>query len=197
MKDRIISTGSYGICLFSPKELSAFLKQNGKGRTKKVLDLFQNNKSLYLESISVGSWVPIVTIDSIEYIIKVSNNDECFDLGWERVYVYNGFNISIDNDVWIASIGILLNWSEQTYVHHKSDTMSYQTLDGETLFSAFRYSLESGKYLLKIEGYKRKEKQGYPNANSGFLFSFIKVDKYTGYKDPREDDIYSFNSINR
>ncbi|EEG94507.1 hypothetical protein ROSEINA2194_01635 [Roseburia inulinivorans DSM 16841] len=41
----------------------------------------------------------------------------------------------------------------------------------------------------------RKEKKGFPNPNSGFLFSLVKVDEFSGFKNPRED-IYNFNVTN-
>ena len=39
------------------------------------------------------------------------------------------------------------------------------------------------------------EKKGFPNPNSGFLFSLVKVDEFSGFKNPRED-IYNFNVTN-
>ena len=66
-------------------------------------------------------------------------------------------------------------------------------MDGIPLFYGFRYDFTSGKYLVKIAGYSRKQKLEYPNANFGFLFSFDKVDEFVGFNDPREDEIYNFN----
>ena len=47
--DRILSTYSYGICLFSMEVLQDFLKKE-KIRSKKLLHKFQKDKKLYLPS---------------------------------------------------------------------------------------------------------------------------------------------------
>ena len=44
--DRILSTYSYGICLFSMEVLQDFLKKE-KIRSKKLLHKFQKDKKLY------------------------------------------------------------------------------------------------------------------------------------------------------
>lgn len=49
---------------------------------------------------------------------------------------------------------------------------------------------------MSIQGYERKEKQNFPASNSGFLFSFAKVEKFESVNDPR-DDKYLFNGINK
>ena len=48
--DRILSTYSYGICLFSMEVLQDFLKKE-KIRSKKLLHKFQKDKKLYLAEI--------------------------------------------------------------------------------------------------------------------------------------------------
>ncbi len=45
--DRVLTTGSYGICLFSLEVLQEFLKKE-KIRSKKLLDRFQKDKKIYL-----------------------------------------------------------------------------------------------------------------------------------------------------
>ena len=73
--------------------------------------------------------------------------------------------------------------------------MTYSTLDGIQLTSALKFPLEKGKYLVSIQGYKRKEELNFPNSNSGFLFSFTKVEDFEKTNDPR-DSKYLFNEIN-
>jgi hypothetical protein len=67
--------------------------------------------------------------------------------------------------------------------------------DGDIQYSDFKYDVPAGKYLLSVKGFLRKEKKGFPNPNSGFLFSLVKVDEFSGFKNPRED-IYNFNVTN-
>jgi len=65
-----------------------------------------------------------------------------------------------------------------------------------TVYSAFKYEVPSGKYLLSIKGYKRKLELEFPNPNCGFLFSLVKVDEFDGFNNPREDELYDFNVAN-
>ena len=53
--DRILSTYSYGICLFSMEVLQDFLKKE-KIRSKKLLHKFQKDKKLYLAMQKEGIW---------------------------------------------------------------------------------------------------------------------------------------------
>ena len=59
--DRILSTYSYGICLFSMEVLQDFLKKE-KIRSKKLLHKFQKDKKLYLAMQKEGIWFPISKI---------------------------------------------------------------------------------------------------------------------------------------
>lgn len=75
------------------------------------------------------------------------------------------------------------------------EAISFKTGDGDIQYSDFKYDVPAGKYLLSVKGFLRKEKKGFPNPNSGFLFSLVKVDEFSGFKNPRED-IYNFNVTN-
>lgn len=188
--DRILDTGSYGICLFSIDVLQDFLKKE-KVRTKKFLKNFQDNHNRYLASLKNGIWVPFLPINSIEYIIKLENCNQSFDDEWEEKFVYHDFNIEVKDSLWIADIGSFYEFDKNEFLGN--DEVSYETLDGKTLYSGFRYSVSSGKYSVSIKGYARKKKLDYPNSNFGFLFSLKKVNEFEGFNDPREDERYNFN----
>lgn len=70
--------------------------------------------------------------------------------------------------------------------------MSYQTLDGETLYKGFRIKLEKGKYRVAISGYKKRI---MPDNSTiyGYGFNFKHTEEFTSYNDPREDEQYNFN----
>ena len=53
--DRILSTYSYGICLFSMEVLQDFLKKE-KIRSKKLLHKFQKDKKLYAKRRDLVSY---------------------------------------------------------------------------------------------------------------------------------------------
>lgn len=189
-----IRTSCYGICLYSVLHLKSYMKEIGKVRLKKILPYFQKNHDIYLQSLSEGVWIPIVKINSVEYVIKVSNSFEDFDEDWVEVYSYKDFYLRIgsDNSVWIASIGKLLDFNEKEYLNSTDGLLSYNTLDGETINSAVKYNIEEGYYSVTIKGYKRKDHQ-----KRGFLFTFDKVLSPLEYKDPRCDELYHFNLINQ
>lgn len=70
--DRILSTYSYGICLFSMEVLQDFLKKE-KIRSKKLLHKFQKDKKLYLAMQKEGIWFPISKINSGQHLIKLED----------------------------------------------------------------------------------------------------------------------------
>ena len=190
-----IYVSSYGIFILSIDQFSSFLKEEKKTRVKKVLQLLQKEQSLYQRAIQTGSWLPIPQIDSVLYEIKITNLGDSFNEEWEGKYNYTSFNlcVGIDNSIWIGSIGLLFDWNVNKFI---DNSITYSTLDGLQLTSALKFPLEKGKYLVSIQGYERKEKQNFPASNSGFLFSFAKVEKFESVNDPR-DDKYLFNGINK
>lgn len=191
--EKKLDVSNYGIYILSIDKLTQFLKEN-KVKTKILLEFFQKNHELYLKSLEEGVWLPILPIDSIEYIIKVGKNEN-FDSSWDKVLTIDGFNLEIgnDNSFWVGSTGNLLTFEINDYLGDSKNYNSYQTLDGEVLYDSFKFNLESGKYLVNITGYKRKNKLEYPEANYGYSFEFKKVEEFIGYKAPREDDKYLFN----
>lgn len=190
-----IDVSSYGILILSVEQFSSFLKEEKKTRVKKVLQLLQKELSLYKRSIQTGSWLPIPGINSISYEIKITNLGDSFNEEWEEKYTYSSFNLYVgeDNSIWIGSIGLLFDWNKDEYV---GDAMTYYTLDGIQLTKALKFPLEKGKYLVTIQGYKRKNEQKSTDSNSGFLFSFTKVETFESTNDPREDR-YAFNQVNK
>lgn len=185
---RILSTYNYGICLFSLEVLQDFLKRE-KVRSKKLLENFQQNKDRYLATQKEGVWIPIPQIDSGEYVIKLEGFDETFGDEWEQKMEYEGFNIDVRDGLWISDIGSLLMFNPSVFC---GTERTFEDGDGALLYSDFKYDVPSGKYLLSIKGYVRKQLLEYPNPNYGFLFSLVAVDKFEGFKNPREE-IYDFN----
>ena len=190
-----IDVSSYGILILSVEQFSSFQQEEKKTRVKKVLQLLQKELSLYKRSIQTGSWLPIPGINSISYEIKITNLGDSFNEEWEEKYTYSSFNLCVgeDNSIWIGSIGLLFDWNKDEFV---GDAMTYYTLDGIQCTSALKFPLERGKYLVTIQGYKRKSEQKSTDSNSGFLFSFTKVETFESTNDPREDR-YAFNQVNK
>lgn len=76
--DKILSTGSYGICVFSLEVLQDFLKKK-RVRSKKLLEKFQKDKDFYLDAQKEGIWIPFAQINSIDYVIKLDGYDLPFN----------------------------------------------------------------------------------------------------------------------
>lgn len=186
--DKVLSTFNYGICLFSLEVLQDFLKRE-KVRSKKLLENFQKNEERYLNTQKEGIWIPIPQINSGQYIIKIDNFDLSFDEEWNLKTEYDGFNLEITNGLWVSDIGSFLSFDVKRY---GGNEISFLTGDGNKRYSGFKYDVPSGKYLLTIKGYARKQLLEYPNPNYGFSFSLTKVEEFNGFKNPRED-IYDFN----
>lgn len=206
--DKLLTASEYGICLFSFDVLQDFLKKQ-KIRSKKLLNLFQKNKELYLETQKEGIWVPIVQINHYKYVIRVEGYDEPFDDEWEQKIVYEGFNLEIKDGLWISGIGSLLAFQPEEYCgeegfynnktpygnvphYFSKNDRHYQTLDGHMNYTDFKYNVPDGKYLLSVKGYVCKQRLESSADQCGFFFALTEVNAFDGFKDPREDD-YDFN----
>lgn len=198
--DKILGTFSYGICVFSLDVLQDFLKKE-KIRTKKVLQYFQKNPNKYLDALKEGVWIPFVGINSAKYLIKLDGYDPPFSNEWEQKIEYEGFSIEIKHSLWISDTESFHPFDREKYIGN--DEISYQVealigadFERISVYSAFKYEVPSGKYLLSIKGYKRRQELEFPNPNCGFIFSLVKVDEFVGFNNPREDKIYDFNVAN-
>ena len=133
--------------------------------------------------------MPIPQINAGKYIIKVKGIDMPFDDEFEEILEYAEFNINITNGIWIGDIELMQPFEVDKYT---GDSISYQTIDGYTRYSGFKYNIPEGKYLISVKGYAKKEIVDRKAVNYGFQFEFVKVDEFDGYKNPREEQ-YNFN----
>lgn len=186
--DKILSTYNHGVCLFSVNVLYDFLKKE-KIKSKKILEVFQKDKNRYLLSLEEGVWIPLAQIDSGEYVIKLEGFDEPFGDEWEQRMEYDGFNLDVSDGIWVSDIGSLLMFESNEFC---CTERIFEDGDGTLLHSDFKYNIPSGKYIVKIKGFIRKELLEFPHSNFGYLFSFFKVDEFNGYSNPREEQ-YNFN----
>lgn len=202
---KVIGTYDYGFCVFSLDKMVEFLAAK-KIRSKKVLNLLQKKKDLYLETIEGGVWMPIPSINSGKYVIAVEGYDDSFDEEWIQVLSHDGFNLDVKNGLWVADIGSFLDFDKTEYEGDgREETSAYGTisyysskekwhkdLGGHISYSAYWYDVPDGKYLLTVTGYARKEIVDTKAANYGFEFKLRKVDGFTEAKNPREEK-YEFN----
>ena len=160
-------------------------------KSRNLLRGIQANPDLYFDSLREGIWIPIAPINSIAYEIMVGP-DEKADGRFEDVFVYEGFNPDVeDGNVWIGSSDSLTNFKVNKFEQALSDRLSYQTLDGETLYNGFRIKPDEGKYPVTISGDKKHV--ATDTIILGYGFDFQPTSEFVGYEDPREDDNHSFN----
>ena len=190
MGKRILSVESYGIYVVCIASLKRFLEEK-QIKCKNLLKVFQDNNDLYIDSLKEGVWIPILPIDSIDYEILIGHDDIIKD-DWNEVFTYDGFNLNVEDDnVWIGSLGSLANFRVSLFKDPAQDCLSYQTLDGQTLYKGFRIRLGKGKYRVAISGYKKRVMS--ESTIYGYGFNFEPTDAFTSYNDPRDDAQYTFN----
>ncbi|WP_230661380.1 hypothetical protein [Psychrobacter sp. I-STPA10] len=173
----IVDTANYGLCLFSPCAMKDFLQQKGKSRTKRLLDLFQNNADLYLDSLKLGVWLPITPISSIGYRIKLS--DEIIAKSND---VYSGFNIEVkENSLWLCDIGKLRKIDYSLF--NEKESLYYYTLDNQKRVNGVKLPVKNGKYLVTIS-------ELLENDIPTIILKFDLVKTFSGFNDPRDDNKY-------
>lgn len=164
--DKILSTYSYGICLFSMEVLQDFLKKE-KIRSKKLLHKFQKDKKLYLATQKEGIWFPIPKINSGQHLIKLEGYDDKFNDEWEQKFEFQGFNLKVESGLWISDIGSFYIFNEGEFC---GEVISFKTADGDMQYSDFKYDVPAGKYLLSVKGFLRKEKKAFLIQIQDFCF---------------------------
>ena len=72
----------------------------------------------------------------------------------------------------------------------------YITINGYKVYSDIWVDMPSGKYLLAIKGFVKKERidtnVNKRAVNYGYQLELVRVDNFDGFKNPRENE-YNFN----
>jgi len=114
-----------------------------------------------------GVWIPIVQINSIEYTIKLDGFEQPYCDKWEQKIEYDGFNIKVKDGLWIADIGHFLEFDKDELTGHE---VSYQTLDGETIYSGHKYDVPLGSISYQLKVLHEKSHWSIPNPIMDFCF---------------------------
>ncbi|QXO16291.1 hypothetical protein [Vibrio ostreae] len=182
-KFKEVRLSDYGFFILSPSLMKEYLFSK-KIKGKKILDKFENDKKLYLDSISKGIWLPISSIDAKKYIFCAS-----LDSIPENTKSELGkFNLSVgdDDSIWIGSLGSLNCWDYIIFENEDKDVISYKAaLTGQVINKFIKFEIPKGKYKVTLTSVAEHNESGY------FLY-FSLVDEFKNLIDPR-DDIYSFN----
>ncbi len=188
MKDKIVDVSSYGLYCLSVESFSAFLREH-KIKTKKLASFFDKNRLLLEQAMQAGSLLPLSIIDSVEYVIQVSEGPTSFHDEWVEVVRLDNCNLLVGDDaaVWVGSMGTLDAWNPTDYNNQQS--LSYQTMDGETLYSDYRFDVKPGSYKVTLRGFKRRQALDYPAANYGFAYELHPADNFDSFTNPLVEDV--------
>jgi hypothetical protein len=188
MKDKIVTVSSYGLFCLSVDSFNGFLREH-KIKSKKLATFFNKNRPILENALQVGCLLPVSIINSIDYKIQVSEESNLFDEAWDEVLTIHDCNLLVGEDatVWVGSMGVLDEWNAENYKDKKS--ISYQTLDNETLFKAISFSVSPGSYKVTLHGFKRHETASFPIANFGFAFELRPTDNFESFTNLLELDV--------
>ncbi len=183
-----LTLADYGIGFFNPAALANFLKAHNI-RKQKLLDLFSDNHSLYLDSLAAGAWLPMTEINAQRYCIFCQQPP---DEQWQRLATFGSFNLSVADDggLWAVTSGMMNRWKAANFTAD-IDVMDYQTWTGETLNKAGRLTLARGNYQVEITALKHQL-----TGQLGYWLNCVAVAKFDGYQDPR-DQQFAFNVANK
>ncbi|UOQ55551.1 hypothetical protein [Hymenobacter cellulosivorans] len=189
MDERNVRVTGYGFFCLSIETFNKFINEK-KIKSKKINKCFDKNRPLIETSLKEGAWIPISTINSTRYVVDVgSESEKIFDTGWQKVLTLDNCNLHVGTDaaVWVGSLDGLDDWDPGEY--DKKDSISYQTLDGITLFRGFKFEVKSGMYTVKVIGFKRKEALAHPAANFGFAFELTETESFDSFTNPLVEDV--------
>ena len=181
-KIKEIRLSDYGFFILSPSMMKKYLT-NKKIKGKKVLDKFDSDPNLYLDSISCGAWLPIPNVDAKKYFFSTEvNNTE-----WKINERFGDFNLSVgdDNCIWIGSLVSLNSWDYKIFNEAENDVISYKTLTGKIINKFIKFDIPKGRYSINLMGMSSENKRGY-------MLDCKSVRDFGCLADPR-DDKYSFN----
>ncbi|PJJ59361.1 hypothetical protein [Hymenobacter chitinivorans] len=190
MSEKIVDVSGYGLYCLSIESFTSFLK-NHNIKTKKLNSFFDKNRNILEEAIKDGYLLPIATINSIAYYIEVKHLSEAVELGeeWQEVLTIENCNLRVGTDsaIWIGTLDTLDNWNPADFKEQES--ISYETLDGETLHSSQKFTITPADYKVKLLGFKRKKILPYPTANFGFVFELRETSSFDSFTNPLVENV--------
>ncbi|TGE29460.1 hypothetical protein [Hymenobacter metallicola] len=190
MSEKTVDVSGYGLYCLSIESFTSFLKSNNI-KTKKLNSFFDKNRGILEEAIKDGSLLPISTINSISYNIEVKYLSEASNFGeeWQEVLNLDDCNLRVGNDaaLWIGTLDTLDNWNPVEF--KEKESISYETLDGETIHSSQRFTITPADYKVQLLGFKRKKILPYPTANFKFVFELRETTSFDSFTNPLVENV--------
>lgn len=188
MNEKIVAVSSYGLFCLSVDSFSAFLRAH-KIRTKKVAVFLDKNRPILEEALKAGCLLPVSQINSVDYVIQVSEGPHSFPDSWVEVLHLDNCNLVVGADaaVWVGSMGGLDKWSPADY--EKKESISYRTLENRLLFQAYKFRVKPGAYKVTLRGFKRRQLVAFPAANYGFAYELHPADNLESFANPLVEEV--------
>ncbi|RZK98963.1 MAG: hypothetical protein EOO62_25490 [Hymenobacter sp.] len=152
---------------------------------------FDKHRDLLEQALQDGRWLPVATINSIRYLVEVgpAADWQTFGEDWQQVLCLANCNlrVGVDAAVWVGTLDTLDAWNPAEYAHQ--ERLSYQTLDGETLCSAYKFDVAPGMYKVTLRGFKRRQALDYPAPNYGFAYELHPADNFDSFANPLVEQV--------
>ncbi len=180
-----IRLSDYGFFILSPSVMNDYILEK-KIKPKKVLEQFESNNDVYLDSIYKGIWLPISGVDAKKYNF-CTNIGGANNFKGEIIKNFGIFNLTVGDDgcVWVGSLGSLNSWDYKIFKDAESDVISYKAaLTGQVINKFIRFNVPKGCYIMNLLGV-------LSNGVLGYKLNFSLSKGYTKLEDPRNCD-YGF-----
>lgn len=157
MKQFILDLEFPGIVIFDPLVLISFLEKE-KITDVNVFQYFIDNTPIGKKAIEEGIVYPIYSIPSYYYDIFISNaNYETPNISnYVKIFEYKKFGLNVESGILIvADIYTIMNWKDPNFF------LNYKELYDQKSDADDFFELKSGKYLVEINGLKKKAEDRY------------------------------------
>lgn len=196
-----LTTDGYGMAIIPIDLLTEYLASK-KCRAKKLLSYLQKNFEPFLELVEKGKLVPFYRINSFEYHIFASINEEAvIPEGFKEVCRFEKFYLEVgDLNKICFSCFDDLDYDFENIKKNITDHTEYIKTGPKEIMEPYNYRLgfdiPKGKYEFDLIGLEKIEKTERESKNYGYTFVFKKNENAINNnltKCDNEEDTYKFN----
>ncbi len=196
-----LTTDGYGMAIIPIDLLTGYLVSK-KCKVKKLLSYLQKNFDLFLELVEKGKLVPFYRINSFEYNIFASINEEAvIPEGFKEVCRFEKFYLEVgDLNKICFSCFDDLDYDFENIKKNITEHTEYIKTGPKEIIEPYNYRLgfdiPKGKYEFDLIGLEKIEKTERESKNYGYAFVFKKNENAVNNnvtKCDNEDDTYKFN----
>lgn len=184
MKQFILDLEFQGIVIFDPLVLVNFLKEE-KITDADIFQYLIDNPLIGKKVMEEGIIYPIYSIPPYEYDIHMSNaNYENQNISnYIKVFEYKKFGLKVESGFLIISdIFAIMDWDNPNFF------LNYKELYDQKNDTNDFFELKNGKYLVEINGLKKKSKNEY-----GYNIIFHETNEIPSLDDSIDIDMINYD----